>query len=220
MHCVTPDEFAPLFRALDEFVEMCDEQRQKQPMEIIQRIEFGWAGQEKLFLQLLRLRDVSVAGTILGHCNPPSLPGLGTLNIGPIYWWLEWMMEVSSSHPNYWFLEQIGALFGSHLDPKVHQELVAEFNKSSSQFRSLLSRFLLPYLPDITTDMFSEDAISFLFADLSYEGKAFSFRGHLLGRTATEEFVTERLLPLLGETKEPLLGKPSYCSEASRFSTW
>ena len=113
-------------------------------------------------------------------------------------------MEVCASGANTWFLDQVGGLFNNHLNRDVQHEFVFEFNKPSSKFRRLLIQFVLPHLTDITTDMFSEDAISFLLADLSNEGSTSHFRGHLLGSTATEEFVTERLLPLLSDIKQPL----------------
>ena len=204
MHCVSPADFAPVFQALGELVEMGDEQRHEQPLQILDGLECDWTGQEELFVQLLRLRNVRLAALLLGHSNPPSLLGLGNLNIGPIYWWLEWMMEVRASGANTWFLDQLGGLFNNHLNRDVQHEFVFEFNKPSSKFRRLLLQFVLPHLTDITTDMFSEDAISFLLADLSNEGSTLHFRGHLLGRTATEEFVTERLLPLLSDRKQPL----------------
>ena len=201
MHCVSPADFAPVFQALGELVEMGDEQRHEQPLQILYGFECDWTGQEKLLVQLLRLRDVRLTTLLLSGSIPPSLPGLGNLNIGPIYWWLEWMMEVRA---NRLFLHQLGGLFNNHLDRDVQREFVFEFNKPSSKFRRLLLQFVLPHLTDITTDMFSEDAISFLLADLSNEGSTSHFRGHPLGRTATEEFVTERLLPLLSDRKQPL----------------
>ena len=209
IHCVPPADFAPVFQALGELVEMSDEQRQEQPLQmlrILNGLECDWTGQEELFVQLLKLRDVRLAAALLSYSIPPLLPGLGNLNIGSIYWWLEWVMEEDSSGANIWFLDALGGLFGRHLNREVQHEFVFEFNKPSSKFRRLLLRFVLPHITDITTEMFSEDAISFLLADLSYKGGASPFRGHLLGRTATEEFVTERLLPLLGDTKQPFLG--------------
>ena len=207
MHCVSPADFAPVFQALGELVEMGDEQHHEQPLQILDGLECDWTGQEELFVQLLRLRNVRLAALLLGGASPPLLPGLGNLNIGPIYWWLEWMMEVCASGANTWFLDQLGGLFGNHLNRDVQHEFVLEFNKPSSKFRRLLFQLVLPHLTDITTDMFSEDAISFLLADLSDEGGALPSRGHLLGSTATEEFVTERLLPLLSDTKQPLSKK-------------
>ena len=204
MHCVSPADFAPVFEALGELVEMDDEQRHEQPLQILDGLECDWTGQEELFVQLLRLRNVRLAALLLGGANPPLLPGLGNLNIGPIHWWLEWMMEVSASGSNMCFLDDLGGLFSKHLNRDVQRKFVSEFNKPSSKFRRLLLQFVLPHLTDITTDMFSEDAISFLLATLSKEGSTSHFRGHPLGRTATEEFVTERLLPLRSDIKQPL----------------
>ena len=207
MHCVSPADFVPVFQALGELVEMGDEQRHEQPLQILDGLKCDWAGQEELFIQLLRLRNVRLATLLFGGSSPPSVPGLGNLNIGPIYWWLEWMMEVRASGANTWFFDQLGGLFGNHLNRDVQHEFLFEFNKPSSKFRRLLFQFVLPNFTDITTDMFSEDAISFLLADLSDEGSVLPPRGHLLGSTATEEFVTERLLPLLSDIKQPLSKK-------------
>ena len=207
MHCVSPADFAPVFQALGELVEMGDEQRHEQPLQILAGLKCDWTGQEELFVKLLRLRDVRLAALLLSGPIPPSLPGLGNLDIGPIYWWLEWMTEVCASGANTWFLRQLGGLFNNHLNRDVQREFVFEFNKPSSKFRRLLFQFVLPHFTDITTDMFSEDAISFLLADLSDEGSTLPSRGHLLGSTATEEFVTERLLPLLSDIKQSLSKK-------------
>jgi hypothetical protein len=205
IYCVSPTDFTPVFQALGELVEMSDEQRREQPFRILGKIECDWTGKEELFVKLLRLRDVQLASALFGSSIPPSIPSLGNLEIGPIDWWLEWMMEVASIGGGYSFLYQLGGLFAEHLNREVQHEFVAEFNKSSSKFRRLLLHFVLPDLSDITTEVFSEDAISFLLADLSRKGSVSSFRGHLLGGTATERFVTGRLLPLLPNAKQPLL---------------
>jgi hypothetical protein len=205
VYCVSPADFTPVFQAFGELVEMSDEQRREQPFRILREIECDWTGKEKLFVQLLRLRDMQLASVLLAAAVPPSIPSLGNLEIGSIDWWLEWTMEVGSSGVDYWFILQLGGLFAEHLNHEVQHEFVAEFSKSSSKFRRLLLRFVLPFLSDITTEVFSEDAVSFLLADLSTEGSVSSIHGHLLGNTATEEFVTERLLPLLQDAKQPLL---------------
>ncbi len=207
MHCVSPDDFSPIFQALGELVEMGDEQRHEQPLQILDGLEYDWTGREELFVKLLRLQNARLATLLFGGSSPPTVPGLGNLNIGPIHWWLEWMMEVCAGDADAWFLDQLGGLFGNHLNRDVQREFVLEFNKPSSKFRRLLFQLVLPHLPDITTDMLSEDAISFLLADLSDEGSALPSRGHLLGSTATEEFITECLLPLLSDIKQPLSKK-------------
>ena len=102
-------------------------------------------------------------------------------------------------------LSSLGALFAEHLITGVQDQFVAEFNKSDSKYRRILFYFVLPYRSDITTDVFSEDAISFILADLNRKDSTSHFRSHLLGSTATEKFVTERLMPLLPDAKPPLL---------------
>jgi hypothetical protein len=184
---------------------MTAEKRQEQTISLLQHIihiEFDWAGREELFVKLLKLRDKRLALGMFGGSCPPSVPNLGNLEIGPIDWWLEWIMEEADT---YWFCEQLGGLFAEHLDNDAKDKFVSEFNKSGSKFRQLLLRFVLPHRSDIITEVFSEDAISFLLADLNKESDGSSFRGRLLGMTATEQFISERLLPLLPGAQQPLL---------------
>lgn len=210
LYCVSPADFTPVFQALGELIEMSDKERQEQPIRLLEHIEFDWTGREELFVQLLRQRDMQLALALLRSSIAPLLPNLGNLEIGPIEWWLEWMMEVGSASANYSFLHQVGALFAEHLNREVQDGFVAEFNKSGSKFRRLLLLYVLPHRSDITTEVFSEDAISFLLADLGREGSVSSFfPRHLLGSTATERFITERLMPLLPDAKQPLLNNLS-----------
>ena len=156
----------------------------------------GLVRAEGLFVNLLRLRDVRLARAMFGDPAPPTLPSLGNLDIGPIDWWLDWMMDEWAEDGG-WFLNQLGGLFGYHLSAEVQGEFVSEFNKRSSRFWRILLHFVVPTLPDHSTDAFSEDAISLLLADLDRESGAAGIERRVLGNTATEEFVTERLLPLL-----------------------
>jgi hypothetical protein len=95
-------------------------------------------------------------------------------------------------------------LFANKLNPETWDAFVSEFNKQDSPYRGVLDYMVLPYKKDISTDHFGEDAISFLFADLSKREYIYDFKGHLLEETATESFVTEHLLPLLPNAEEPL----------------
>ncbi|MBK7405926.1 MAG: hypothetical protein IPJ41_15225 [Phycisphaerales bacterium] len=175
-----------------------------EPIGSLREIELDWAGQEILFVHLLKLRDLELASALFGGSSPPRSPGLGELEVGPIDWWLEWAGEVGRSGKDVWFIDQLGSLFAVHLSREAQDQFVAEFNRVDSQFRSLLLHFVLPHRNDLTTSVFSEEAISFLLADLNRAGSVTYFR-HLLSQTATEEFVTERLLPLLATAGSPLL---------------
>ena len=207
MHCVSQEDHEPVFRALEALAGTSDEERRSEPVQLLDHIECDWSGREDLFVDLLRLRDVRLARAVFGSSAPPTLPSLGNLDIGPIDWWLDWMMEEWAGDGDNWFPLQLGGLFGSHLSADAQEEFVSEFNKPRCKFRGVLLRFVVPALPDLSTDAFSEDALSLLLADLDRESGAPRFERHVLGSTATEEFVTERLLPLLAGAKEPRLSR-------------
>ena len=153
LHCVSPADCKPVFQALGELIEMSYEKRRQQPFQILHHIELNWTGKEELFVQLLRLRDVRLASALFGHSSPPEVPNLGRLEIGPIDWWLEWMMEEGFAGDGYWFLDQMGGLFAIHLNREVQDNFVSEFNRSDSKFRRLLLHFVLPHRNDITTEV-------------------------------------------------------------------
>lgn len=186
---------------------MSGEELDRQPVQLLDGMECDWSGQEVLLVDLLRRRNVRLAKAILGSSVPPEIPGLGHLDIGPIDWWLGWMMDEWTGDGDEWFLRQMGGLFGNHLSADVQEELLSEFNTPHSKFRGVLLRYVLPALPDLSTEAFSEDAISFLLVDLGRERIDPGLEGHVLGSTATEEFVTERLLPLLAGAKERRLSR-------------
>lgn len=206
-YCVSPLDHDPVFRALEALLGMNNKERERQPVQILRRIDCNWAGRERLFVNLLRLRDARLASAIFGGTLPPSVSGLGNLEIGPIDYWLEWMMDARADDCDPWFLGQLGGLFGLHLPAENQEEFVREFNRQNSKFRQLLVDFVIPNLSDVSTDSFSEDAVSFLLADLDREEGVPEIRGSVLGSAATEEFATERLLPLLEGAKEPRMSK-------------
>ena len=205
LYCASPTDSAPLLAALGELVKISGEQYREEPIHILSRIDFNWAGKESLFVQLLKLRDIKLASALLGVSVPYSNESLGKLEIGPIEWWLEWMLELNDQQDGKWVNHQLGGLFAGYSDDKTQDAFVTEFNKPNSKFRNVLLNYVLYYRMDLITEAFSEDAISFLLADLSRDGSAFFSRGHLAGNTATEQFVTERLIPLLQDAKPPFL---------------
>ena len=207
MHCISPKDHNPVFRALEALGGMSDEDVKREPVQMLEHIECVWTGRERLLVDTLRLRDVRLARAVFGSRAPPELIGLGNLDIGPIDWWLDWMMDEWTEDGDGWFLIQLGGLFGHHLSADAQEEFVSEFNKPRSKFRGVLLHFVVPELPDLSTNAFSEDAVSLLLADLDRESRSCSFQPHVLGSTATEEFVTERLVPLLAGAKEPRLSK-------------
>ena len=200
LHATSSANAEPFFKALGELTRMSPEERLAQPTYLLKDTELNWVGHEDLFIQLLKLRDIQLAAGLLAQVHPYY--HLGECEIGPIDWWLEWSSELDEKS-GYWIRYQTGLLFAKVLTGDTRRDCLAEFNSAKSKFRKVLASSILLARSDLTSDAFSEDAISFLLADLNREGSMY-FDGHLLGSTATEKFVTERLLPLLKDAKGSL----------------
>lgn len=218
LYCATTDADeanALMFNTLAELLTMDEEQRHQQPIKVLKQIDLDWSGRESLLIKLLKLRDAELAFALLEgmfHENK-----VGELDIGDIEWWLDWMLDIRDPHLTYWLKDRIGNLFAQHLSPTARDAFVAEFNKPKSRFRGLLADWFLVKRSDLTTDDFSDDAISFLLSALRRGTTRGDRNGYLLGRVATESFVVERLMPLLAEATEPLLsGLKKVLREAGR----
>jgi hypothetical protein len=128
---------------------------------------------------------------------------IGTIDIGPIEWWLDWVADDSDPKAQWWLADRLCILFADHLSLEARKAFVAEFNRGGSHHRPVLARFVLGHWRDLTTDDFSEEAQSFLIEDLKKNGSVDGLYGHLLGHTASEAFVADRLVPLL-DTLDPV----------------
>jgi hypothetical protein len=202
LYCAQPKD-APIFEALAQLKEMSVQERQAQPTHLIEQIELNWEAHQTLFVQLLRLRDRRLALALLEPLYISRAIGELDLEIGPVDWWLEWLLDEEGDENGYWLCDRLSWLFAMTLTAGARRAFVSEFNKADSRFRDLLAHVVLPQFPDLTTEAFSEDAISFLLADLGRAQGFVNIAGLLLGTTATERFVTERLLPLLPDAKPP-----------------
>ena len=203
LHCAFPTEPAHIFKALEGLIELTEGARRSLPLKLLDDLDLDWTGRENLFLEILRTRDERLASAVLGNSIPVRVENLGILEIGPIDWWLQWILEVPSEVRR-WFAEQLGSLFGQHLAPEKQSEFIAEFNNPTSKFRRVLQHYILVYFSELTTDSFTEDTISFLLADLNTKNIGRSLHGHLLALTATEQFIVDRLMPILPDAMPTL----------------
>ncbi|MDB6077448.1 MAG: hypothetical protein JWO82_1195, partial [Akkermansiaceae bacterium] len=151
------------------------------------------------------LRDSRLALAIIEPIYSEEGQLLKHLEIGAIEWWLDWLADENDANFSYWTKDRLSWLLASQVNEETRQRFVIEFNSPLSKYRALLAKSLLLKMNELTTDDFSEDAISFLLADLRREPTTDSWQGHLLGQTATERFVSERILPLISEAKDLLL---------------
>jgi len=198
LYCVSQTGEASVYETLRSLAQMDKEQRSREPIHLLAEMELKWAGREELLVDLLKLRDRNLARGLIEFY--PWSEHFGNLEIGPIYWWLDWLSE---SQGDWWLLDRLSSLFRNHLTPDARTAFLAEFNKPDSTYRPILAISVLRARNDLTTDHFTEETISYLISTLNTNQHR-DFRGHLLGHTATESFVEERLLPMLGKDDEPL----------------
>jgi hypothetical protein len=203
MYSINPNDNKPIFDALSELADMNVEQRMKEPIFLLKQIELDWKGHETLLVRLLKLRDSELAMNLIENIvmtiELDQINAIGELEIGPIEWWLDWLMEEESTESGWFLLDRISIFFERYLALETRNAFVAEFNKPASKYRRILANSILLRRDNLSTNHFSKDAISFLMASL----KERISRRHLLGSTATEQFVTEHLLPQLSIAEEP-----------------
>lgn len=171
---------------------------------LLQQLELNWIGHEGLFVQLLKLRNSIFAFHLIdGVAMHNEKEHIGVIEIGAIEWWLEWLSSKVNPEKHWWFQNRLSLLFAYALKTETKDAFLAEFNKRGSIYREVLAQTILLARADLSTDDFSEDALSYLLQSL-LESSANISLGHLLGHTATETFVTERLMPLYLTAQEPL----------------
>lgn len=202
LHCADPQDMEPVFYELARIADLTTDERRNLPLKLLEDIDIDWMGRELLFIRLLRLRDINLASAIVGNSFPVSLKNLGALDIGDINWWLEWMRDGLTIEDGSWFLFRLGDVFGTYTISQTRKFFIEEFNRAS-EFRHLILDYVLERL-DVTTDEISSEAISFILAELSRERSERGLGSSFLGAAATENFITETLLPLLVGAQDPL----------------
>jgi hypothetical protein len=164
---------------------------------LLHEIDIDWTGHEKLFVDLLKRRDSALAPTLIDN-----IEDVGELDFGSIDWILEWLDEERTKNHHFMLYDRMSRLIEEKARPAIREAFLSEFNSNKSKYLSVLASSILLARSDLTTDMLSENAISFLLARLGNADDS-NFRESLLTRCATETFVEDKLLGLLSNTTEP-----------------
>src|SRR6185369_4389585 len=169
LYCAEPLEGKLIIDALEELVNMTPEERLHEPIHLLDQGRVNWAGSETLFVKVLMLRDAELALAVVNGfygAGRERACALGKLEIGPIGWWLDWLLSERDEESRFFLRHRISWLFSWCLSEEARRDFVAEFNRPGSKYREILSRSILLAQNDLTTDDFSAEAISFLMAEL------------------------------------------------------
>ncbi|TDS85146.1 SIR2 family protein [Comamonas sp. JUb58] len=204
LFCVSQENHEDFFEAMRELLDMTAEERAHEQLHLIEKIDISWVGQEKLFIEILKLRDPILTISLLEQLPIQKSTTLGFLEIGDIEWWLDWMHNnKNSSIPKFFLFERLSWMFFNLTSRETRHSFVEEFNNSNSNYRNILANSILIYHTDLTTDDFSKDAIRFLLENLEIKRDSGLGR-NLLAQTATEQFIQGEIIPMISKEKIPL----------------
>ncbi|MES2616688.1 MAG: SIR2 family protein [Bacteroidota bacterium] len=199
----TSKEHTSVYQALEDLLKLDSKDLQKENFELLSHMDkLNWIGQEKLFVQLLKLKNLKLAYylcdcLVIYNDNESNL----IFDIGPINWWLEWFDEYIKSKRDEWmFTNRVPMVITSYISKDKRQEFISEFNNPKSKYRKILSQIILRRMNDLKLEDFTEETLSYLLGELKSKKMDHYFTGSILADIATEKFVTERMLTLLKST--------------------
>lgn len=196
--CTGKNSIETIFEKLDTISKTSIAEINKFELFFFQGLNLSWTGRDKLFASLLEMCNVDVLN-ILGMNSVPMIPdGLKELDLNIIKL-LDWMASFDNSHESWWNISRIGSIMGIFFSIKSKTELFEILRSGNKIYMEIILKRILSYSSNITTDDFDESTISFILSDLKKEQKEYFFE-HILAKTATEEFINIRLLPLLNST--------------------
>lgn len=179
---------------------------ESEPIFLLEQLDVDWNGKEHILINLLKTNNHDLLTHLLNTNFWDTKAKNYSLNLGveSVAWWLDWMnnlTSISEDKDDKWFIKyRIGEMLPKYIDKEALQLILDDFNDSVSKHRSLIKNYLLRNIPNLSLESFTEESISYLIQDLnnSQIHEAFS-----IGQVATELFVEEKLIPLIGKKSEP-----------------
>lgn len=187
---------------LRDFIELPPEAISKEPLELINHINIDWKGNESLLMDILKTDNINILKMVL---NQVRMLDFGEVAIDDVHPWLDKVINYKLDENESWCAYLLSELFNDHLSTESIKLFIDEFNSPSSKYRDILSERILPRIDNLSTDDFSESAISYLLSKLNKENIRCFFDNDLLANTCTIKFVNEYLLPLLCLDNKPLV---------------
>lgn len=203
-YCINTDDVSPFYNFLQDMVAKPIDEKMLQEISVMKNIGLDWAGKTDMFLKLIKIRESKIIDAIFPGSLPADFQNLSELEITDIAWWLDWIEELGLENNGYWRCSQLGCVLVRYGSTATKALVLAEFNKKDSKYREILEEYVLRFFPNLTTDDFSEDTVSYLFSSLRKNNQQQLSDDSLLANTATEKFIVERVIPLLNNSTEPL----------------
>lgn len=191
-----------VFQSLEGLLKADSKKINEENFDLISRMDhLNWVGNEKLFIDLLKLKNEKLAYNLcdklaLFYENNDRL----IFDIGPINWWLEWFREFFESKSKEWmFIDRVPSVIVNYVPKEKRQEFVLEFNYENSHYREIINKIIFRKINDLKLEDFTEEALSYLIKKLKSD-KIDIFNHNILIDIANEKFVSESLLPLFKDS--------------------
>ena len=204
-YCLDENDLTFFVSFLEDMVTKPVDEKIISEVEMMKNIHIDWAEKAELFLKIIKIRESRIINAIFPGVIPADFENLAELEIIDIEWWLDWIEELCAIKDGYWPSRQLGCLLVRYGTTATKSRVLTEFNKKDSKYRETLEKCVLEYLPNLTTDDLSEDAVSYLFSSLRNDIDLQRSYDSLLAKTATEKFIAERVIPLLSNSSGALL---------------
>jgi len=167
---------------------------------------FNWENNKDLAFKLIKLKNRSLANFVTGgSISHAKRNNTSSFEVNDINEWCEWLKiefnnEDDGDGDGDWFVNKISNFLGKNMGESSRKQILDSFNLPHKEHRSEIYHFFISNL-DVTSDELSDSAANFIIKELispSYDLK----HGPLLGIHPSEDFVINRILPLLTSSTE------------------
>lgn len=201
MYCARPNGTEAVFAAIQSTLDGTISPGAE--LQSLNHIELDWNGQKELFLKVLRSKNKPLIKAVLPNGLPTEFYTLGDVDFGDCVDLLDYIQSEKASHTDDrdWFVDQVASVIGCHCDLRTTRRLIKILSDEESMHRSTVSELILPYSENVMLSDMPESAVSYLLAELRGP-KRHPLTRHLIAEVADEDFVQERLLPLLTDVED------------------
>jgi hypothetical protein len=119
---------------------------------------------------------------------------------------IDWLDTILSDYKDNkdssnWLLpDRLGQLLAEYTSKETQKLIVDEFNMTTSPYRKFIKDWFLANISNLSLNSFTEESLSYLISDLNNKQDHGVIN---IGDIATEEFVEQRLVPLMEIEDEP-----------------